>query len=73
MTAHQVAQDRPTARPRLSARDVMLGREVADLLRMPVSTVEDLARRGELPSVKVGRRRLYIRTQIEGLLTGGQR
>jgi excisionase family DNA binding protein len=50
----------------------MLGREVADLLRMPVSTVEDLARRGELPSVKVGRRRLYIRPQIEAILTGGQ-
>jgi excisionase family DNA binding protein len=72
MTPHQIAQDRLTARPRLSARDVMLGREVADLLRMPVSTVEDLARRGELPSVKVGRRRLYIRTQIEAVLTGSK-
>ncbi len=72
MTPHQIAQDRPTTPPRLSARDVMLGREVAALLRMPVSTVEDLARRGELPSVKVGRRRLYIRTQIEAVLTGGK-
>jgi excisionase family DNA binding protein len=72
MTPHQIAQDCPTTSPRLSARDVMLGREVAALLRMPVSTVEDLARRGELPSVKVGRRRLYIRTQIEAVLTGGQ-
>ena len=55
---------------RLTADDVMTGREVAALLHMPVSTVEDLARRGELPSVKVGRRRLYIRQQIEVLLTG---
>ena len=55
---------------RLTADDVMTGREIATLLHMPVSTVEDLARRGELPSVKVGRRRLYIRQQIEVLLTG---
>jgi excisionase family DNA binding protein len=67
-----LAQNHPTAPTRLRARDVMLGREVADLLRMPVSTVEDLARRGKLPSVKVGRRRLYIRAQIEAVLTGGQ-
>jgi excisionase family DNA binding protein len=53
---------------RLTADDVLTGREVAELLHMPVSTVEDLARRGELPSRKVGRRRLYIRQQIETVL-----
>ncbi len=47
----------------------MTGREVAALLHMPVSTVEDLARRGELPSVKIGRRRLYVRQHVEALLT----
>lgn len=55
-------------RERLTADDVMTGREVAELLHMPVSTVEDLARRGRLPSVKVGRRRLYIREQVEEVL-----
>jgi excisionase family DNA binding protein len=57
---------------RLSADDVLLGREVAEILHMPVSTVEDLARRGKLPSVKIGRRRLYIRQQIEAALTGNE-
>jgi excisionase family DNA binding protein len=57
---------------RLTADDVLTGRQVAELLHMPVSTVEDLARRGELPSRKVGRRRLYIRQQIEALLASDE-
>jgi excisionase family DNA binding protein len=48
----------------------MTGREVANLLHAPVSTVEDWARRDILPSVKIGRRRLYIRQHIEAVLTG---
>jgi excisionase family DNA binding protein len=55
---------------RLTADDVLTGRDVALLLHAPVSTVEDWARRGILPSVKIGRRRLYIRQQIETALTG---
>jgi excisionase family DNA binding protein len=58
------------ARPsRLTADDVLRGRDVALLLHVPVSTVEDWARRGLLPSVKIGRRRLYIREEIERVLT----
>jgi excisionase family DNA binding protein len=56
-------------RLRLTAADVMTGREVANLLHAPVSTVEDWARRGLLPSVKIGRRRLYVRHRIEAVLT----
>ncbi len=63
----------PTAPTRLTADDVMTAREVAGLLHAPVSTVEDWARRGILPSVKVGRRRLYIRQRIEAALLGPQR
>jgi excisionase family DNA binding protein len=48
----------------------MTARDVARLLHAPVSTVEDWARRGILPSVKIGRRRLYIRHDIETALTG---
>lgn len=60
-----------TAAPRrLTADDVMTAREVAELLRAPVSTVEDWARRDILPSVKIGKRRLYIRQNIEAVLTG---
>jgi excisionase family DNA binding protein len=55
---------------RLTADDVLTGRDVALLLHAPVSTVEDWARRGILPSVKIGRRRLYIRQQIETTLIG---
>jgi excisionase family DNA binding protein len=55
---------------RLTADDVLTGRDVALLLHVPVSTVEDWARRGILPSVKIGRRRLYIRQNIESVLTG---
>lgn len=55
---------------RLTAADVMTGREVAALLHAPVSTIEDWARRNILPSVKIGRRRLYIRQSIEAVLTG---
>lgn len=63
--------DQAYTRPRrLTADDVLTGREVAGLLHAPVSTVEDWARRGILPSVKIGRRRLYIRQQIETALTG---
>jgi excisionase family DNA binding protein len=60
-----------TAAPkRLTAADVMTAREVAGLLHAPVSTIEDWARRGILPSVKIGRRRLYIRQNIEAVLAG---
>jgi len=52
----------------LTAADVLTAREVADLLHVPRSTVEDWARRGVIPSRKVGRRRLYLRPTIETLL-----
>jgi excisionase family DNA binding protein len=55
---------------RLTADDVMTARDVARLLHAPVSTVEDWARRGVLPSVKIGRRRIYIRQDIEMVLIG---
>jgi hypothetical protein len=55
---------------RLTADDVLTARDVALLLHAPVSTVEDWARRSILPSVKIGRRRLYIREQIETALIG---
>jgi excisionase family DNA binding protein len=47
----------------------MTSGEVADLLRMPRSSVEDLARRGVIPSSKVGRHRRFLRRDIERLLS----
>ena len=67
--AKDVWQPRPAGPARLTADDVMTARDVARLLHAPVSTVEDWARRGILPSVKIGRRRLYIRQNIEIALT----
>jgi excisionase family DNA binding protein len=60
-----------TQSPPLRAEDVMRAGEVASLLHIPVSTVHDWARRGLLPSRKIGRHRLYIRRQIEALLLAG--
>jgi excisionase family DNA binding protein len=70
MSPRDGAHDRP-AEKALTAADVMTAREVAALLHAPVSTVEDWARRDILPSVKIGRRELYIRQSIEAMLTDG--
>ena len=64
---HATVTDQPLGRP-LTAADVLTAAEVATLLRVPQSTVEDWARRGVIPSRKVGRRRLYLRPIIETLL-----
>ncbi len=48
--------------------ELMTAREVASVLQMKLSTVEDYARRGVLPSVKVGRHRRFIRSQLERAL-----
>jgi len=45
--------------------ELMTSREVAIALQMKLSTVEDYARRGVLPSVKLGRHRRFIRSQLE--------
>jgi excisionase family DNA binding protein len=58
-----------TGRP-LTAADVMTATEVAALLHMPTSTVEHHARQGILPSRKIGRRRLFVRHQVEAVLLG---
>jgi excisionase family DNA binding protein len=46
----------------------MTAQEVAAVFRMRVSTVEAYARRGLLPSVKVGRHRRFLRYQVEEAL-----
>ena len=65
-----IATAAPPALAPLTAADVLSARDVAELLHVPVSTVHDWARRGVLPSRKIGRRRLYIRQQIEAVLLG---
>lgn len=48
----------------LTAADVMTAQEVTELLRIPVGTVHDYARRGVLPSQKLGRHRRFIRDRV---------
>lgn len=48
--------------------ELMTAQEVAGLLQMRVSTIEAYARRGLLPSLKVGRHRRFLRFQVEQAL-----
>ena len=43
-------------------------REAAELLGVPVSTVYDYAKRGILPSRRLGRRVLFLRPELENWL-----
>lgn len=53
----------------LTQDEVMTAREVADLLKMPVSTIYELARRGELPARRLGRTWRFLRPRLEELLS----
>ena len=48
----------------LTRRDVLSTTEVAELLGIPRSTVHELARRGDLPARRVGRRWLFLRDRL---------
>jgi len=52
----------------ITRADVMSATDVAGLLGAPKSTVEDWARRGVIPSRKRGRRRLFLRWEVEAWL-----
>jgi hypothetical protein len=52
--------------PRLTREDVLDGREVAELLHLPISTVLEYARRGH----KLGRRWIFLRDEIEAAVRG---
>jgi Helix-turn-helix domain len=51
--------------PRLTREDVLDGRDVAELLHLPISTVLEYARRGLLPGRKLGRRWVFLRDEVE--------
>ena len=55
-------------RSSLTRDEVMTAREVSDLLKMPVSTVYELARRGEIPARRLGRTWRFLRPRLEELL-----
>ena len=77
MSAYDTLQPEPVqpvpvmapGRPKgLTREEVMTAREVAHLLKMPVSTIYQLARRGELPASRLGRTWRFLRPRLEELL-----
>jgi excisionase family DNA binding protein len=55
-------------RRQLTREDVLDVREVAELLRMPRSTIFDYARRGVIPGHKLGRRWVFLHDELEAAL-----
>ena len=45
--------------------ELMTSGQIAELLQLKRSTVEDYARRGLLPSIKLGRHRRFLRSDVE--------
>jgi excisionase family DNA binding protein len=64
-TPTQIAGQLPLRVEPLRRGDVMTAAEVAELIRVPSSTVYDLARRGVLPGHRVGRAWRFVRPEIE--------
>jgi excisionase family DNA binding protein len=52
----------------LTRDDILNAAQVAELLQLRRSTVEDYARRGLLPSIKLGRFRRFVRADVEAEL-----
>lgn len=48
--------------------ELLTSKQVAELLQMKRTTVEDYARRGLLPSLKLGRHRRFVRSDVESAL-----
>jgi excisionase family DNA binding protein len=48
--------------------ELLTSAQMADLLQMKRSTIEDYARRGLLPSIKLGRHRRFVRSDVEAAL-----
>lgn len=54
----------------LRGEDIMTVSEVAEFLKLPRSTVYDYARRGILPSRRLGKHLVFLRPQLEDFLWG---
>jgi excisionase family DNA binding protein len=44
--------------------EILTAQQLAEMLRMQRSTIEDYGRRGVIPSIKLGRHRRYIRSDV---------
>ena len=52
--------DRPLGR-----EDILDREQVSELLGLRPSTVDDLRRRGDLPAIRLGRHRRFLRADVE--------
>ena len=52
----------------LTRADLLTADEVAELLQLRPSTIQDYARRGIIPSFKLGRFRRFVRADVEATL-----
>jgi excisionase family DNA binding protein len=59
----------PSAARPLTRTDVLSTSEVAELLGIPRSTVHELARRGDLPARRIGRRWVFLRDRLAAAIT----
>ncbi len=50
--------------------ELLTADEVAELLHIPRSTVSDYARRGVLPSIKLGRHVRFVRSDVADAIEG---
>jgi excisionase family DNA binding protein len=48
--------------------ELLTAAQVAELLQLKRTTVDDYARRGVLPSIKLGRHRRFVRSDVEAAL-----
>jgi excisionase family DNA binding protein len=48
--------------------ELMTADQVAALLLLPDSTIKDYARRGVLPSIKLGKHRRFVRSAVQAAL-----
>jgi excisionase family DNA binding protein len=48
--------------------ELLTADEVAELLNIPRSTVSEYARRGVLPSIKLGRHRRFVRSDVSAAI-----
>ena len=51
--------------------EVLTVQEVANYLRIDIRTVYRLAKRGEIPCIKIGRQWRFNREDIKDLISGG--
>jgi len=48
--------------------EILTAQQLAEMLRMQRSTIEDYGRRGVIPSIKLGRHRRYVRSDVVALI-----